>query len=65
MKKAIRFMNDVFIVLLLTVFYFLIIGLGFLLHNLAALFSNQQNTGLYWKEDKPEKLGAGHLTSPY
>jgi hypothetical protein len=65
MKRAIRFVNDVFIVFLLAVFYFLAIGLGFLLQNLVARFNKQRKTGSYWQKDKPEKLGANHFSSPY
>lgn len=62
-KKLIRVGNNIFINIILTLFYFLIIGLAAVTYRL--LKKNKKTTDSYWEELKDRKIDINYFQSSY
>ena len=62
MKKLVRSLNNAFMMIILTFFYFLIIGVAFVIYKLA--HRAQKDSTSYWKEGKGV-LPRDYYQSPY
>ncbi len=63
MKKIINLINNSFIKIVLVLFYFFAIGLGFLIYKLTKKLVFNPNS--YWKDFSPEQPNLKYFDSPY
>jgi len=63
MKKIVNKINNVFIKVVLIIFYFLIIGLAALIYRL--LKKEKKQTESYWQDFPQEKPDINYFRSPY
>lgn len=65
MKRFIRKVNNIFALIVLVVFYFIIIGLARIF---AVIFSREKgtkNVNSYWKEESKARFSEDYFTSAY
>lgn len=63
MKKIISLINNIFIKIILCIFYFFVIGLGSLIYKLTK--KPVFNPSSYWKDPSPEQSNLRYFDSPY
>ena len=65
-RKVVRKMNDVFIILILAIFYIVAIGLTYLLRRIFKKLQKNQKSNSYW-EEREESLPTtrNYFKSPY
>lgn len=64
MKRAVRLINNFFILIVLTIFYFVVIGFTFLLNRLVE-FAKRRPKASYWQKAKINELVRDYFTSAY
>jgi len=64
MKKIVRFLNDIFIIIVLFITYIFFIGVSWIVYKLQSFFSNKSNVNSYWLNNK-EDFSIDELKSAY
>lgn len=65
MKKFVKWFNDIFITIVLTLIYFIFLGLSWLLLKINQIFNKQKNDNSYWIDEEIKNLSLEDLKSPY